>query len=106
VIHKRIPIDKLLVVYHYDEATGEFIRKEDQTVVGYSWKNAYIKLGIDGDIYPAHRVAFALCMYDPEELVIDHKNSHKGDNRIVNLQAITKGNNTRLGIRKRYGHRE
>jgi hypothetical protein len=102
-MHKDIPIDRLLEIYHYDEATGEFIRKEDQTIVGYSWKNAYIKLSIDRDQYTAHRVAFQLCMYDPGELVIDHKNRHKGDNRIVNLQAITSRENIRLGIYRRIG---
>lgn len=105
MMHKDIPINEILKIYHYDEATGEFIRIEDQSSVGYSWKNAYIHLAIDEGNYKAHRVAFTLCMYDPGELVIDHKNSHKGDNRIVNLQAITLGDNSRLALQTRRGRR-
>ena len=103
MIHKDIPLELLMDIYYYDETTGEFIRKEDQTTVGYSWKNTYINLPADNESYKGHRVAFALCMYQPGELVVDHKNSHKGDNRIVNLQAITQKENIRLGWLKRRG---
>ncbi len=47
--------------------------------------------------YLAHRVIWALYYgkWPPEDMVIDHRNMNKTDNRIINLDLVTASENTR-----------
>ena len=96
--HLEIPVKRILELYTYNEWTGDFTRKSDGLVPGYWWKNKYIRVYVDETSYKAHRCAWAICCYEPGDLVVDHINQHRGDNSIENLQAITKEENSALAV--------
>lgn len=55
---------------------------------------SYIKLGIDGSCYLAHRVIW-IFIHGEEPMEIDHINGNGIDNRILNLRNVTPTQNQR-----------
>jgi hypothetical protein len=68
----------------------------------------YVAVRFQGNLYKAHRVAWALHYDQIPPQYLDHINRNKSDNRIVNLRVATiSQNNCNTKIRKdnRTGHR-
>lgn len=56
----------------------------------------YIQVGVDGRVYPCHRLIWILLHGSIDEaLVIDHLNGVGTDNRLANLRLVTHSDNQR-----------
>ena len=53
------------------------------------YRNGYLSIGIDGVIYLAHRLVWAIMHGEDPKHIIDHINRDKLDNRIDNLRLCT-----------------
>lgn len=92
----------------YDSETGFFSKKG--WAIG-SYLEGYLKLRLKGKMYQAHRIAWTYVHgeWPSYELIVDHKNCIRHDNRIANLRLVThkenmqnkvkpQGNNPFLGV--------
>nr|WP_278388430.1 HNH endonuclease signature motif containing protein [Brucella intermedia] len=99
------PISRLHEVLTYDPVSGELRWKEranNKTFnTRYAFKAAgvvngrYLKVSIDGNIYTAHRIAWALQTGQSDFAEIDHVNGNTFDNSYSNLRAVTHRKNMR-----------
>lgn len=105
---KPLPSQAYLhTILDYDPVTGIFTWKWRETMpLNWNRRRAYkhagsirdlgyIILGIDGEVYLAHRLAWVYVYGDvlgPTDDV-DHKNTISGDNRIDNLRPATPSQN-------------
>jgi hypothetical protein len=114
---------RLHEVLDYDPETGIFtnILWRPHAIVGrqagYLDEAGYIRIGIDGTYYRAHRLAWFYVhgVWPPNQ--IDHINRRRDDNRIANLRKATQHENSRncsvyksnirglKGVRKHVGGR-
>jgi hypothetical protein len=91
---------RLREVLDYGPEAGIFrwkMRLSDNThvgdVAGSMSSRGYIQIRIDGVLYSAHRLAYLYVHgYLPKE--VDHRNTVRSDNRIDNLRASTRSQNT------------
>jgi len=91
---------RLKRILHYDPATGAFIRYRPAgsssagLIRNTPNSDGYIRIGVEGVSYKAHRLAFIymLC-YCPD--AVDHINGITTDNRWDNLREATKTINGR-----------
>lgn len=93
---------RLREVLHYDQNTGVFtwivtpnafrgsVRIGD--IAGYKSRDGYIKIGVDGCAYQAHRLAW-LYMHGSCEHNLDHKDGQRDHNWIGNLRPATYAQN-------------
>lgn len=87
-------------LFEYNADTGNLIwkisrgNKEKGTIAGCINSEGYLCVGIDGEVYHAHRIVW-IYVYSvpPEKPTIDHINRVKTDNRISNLRAATRYEN-------------
>lgn len=99
----------------YDPNTGMFIWRERplkhfKTKVAWKTVNkrlagkpagcvvkasGYIRIGIDGKDYHAHRLAFLYMTGSMPFEEVDHVNHYRSDNRFTNLRAISRLDNSR-----------
>ena len=77
----------LMKWFHYDPNTGIITNKGNGVRMG-SMDNGYLRMGIQGERYMNHRVAFLYMRGEMPE-VIDHINQDRNDNRWSNLRAAT-----------------
>jgi len=97
--HKKLPnLAYLRNTYTYDPINGRLFFKDEFEVVdklaGYQEKNGYWYLSVKGKVYMLHRIVFYMFHgRDPASKVIDHINGDRGDNRILNLRAVTNKQN-------------
>lgn len=77
----------------YDPETGVFTRKTGGAVSGTIY-NGYVRLGIDGRNYRAHRVAW-LVFHGRWPGALDHIDGDRANNRIANLREVTTTENNR-----------
>ena len=97
--HKKLPnLAYLRNTYTYDSLKGQLFFKDDFDIptklAGYLNKNGYWSITIKGQSYKLHRILFYMFHgRDPANKVIDHINGDKGDNRILNLRAVTNRQN-------------
>ena len=93
---KPLPKQEVLQkLYDYNSDTGVLIGKRYGKIVGYkTGRGLYLMVNIKRKNYQIHRIIWRLMTgEDPGELVIDHINKDKLDNRWCNLRAITVGDN-------------
>lgn len=99
------PVELLREYLSYDPKTGivRWIKwRGSRTVIGAQAGTPkkpgdYLIFQIDGVLYRAHRVAWAMHygVWPPDE--IDHKNRNRQDNRIDNLRLATRSKNAANG---------
>lgn len=56
---------------------------------GFVDRSGYIRIGLDGNKYAAHRVIWVLCKGNDPSDTLDHINGVKHDNRLSNLRVAT-----------------
>lgn len=62
-------------------------------LAGSPMPNGYIKVGVNGREYLAHRLAWLITHGEWPEHEIDHANGDRGDNRLANLRPATRSEN-------------
>lgn len=108
-LRKRPVIDALLVrsLLSYDPITDhltwrKLTRNHRPGPVGVVTDRGYIRVGIQGRLYPAHHLAWAHTYGQWPTRQIDHINQDKGDNRIENLREVDGYQNCQnVGLTKR-----
>ena len=93
--------ERLKELLHYDPETGLFTwikrpsnRVKVGDIAGKPGPIGYVRIGISGVVYFAHRLVFLYMDGDfPEE--VDHINGVRDDNRWSNLRRATKAENRR-----------
>lgn len=96
----KITAERLRAVVHYDPETGKFtrlIRLAQRHNVGdeatHATANGYQRVGIDGQRYLAHRLAWLYVYGAWPAQHIDHINGDRSDNRIANLRDVPRAVN-------------
>lgn len=81
---------RLKEVFHYDPEAGVFSRMDGNAKGAGGDSNGYLRLYVDGRLYPAHVLAWLYFYGEMPEQTIDHDNLNKLDNRIENLRLATR----------------
>src|SRR5947209_1142023 len=91
-----ITAERVRELLNYDHETGIFTRKlvtngrcKLGEVVGTDNGKGHLKMMLDREAYFAHRIAWLYIYGEWPDLIIDHINGVKNDNRIVNLKQVT-----------------
>jgi hypothetical protein len=93
--------DRLLEVLSYDPETGKFhwlkrisIRiKKVGSEAGSVTPSGYLEIGIDGENYQIHRLAWFYMTGEWPKLQVDHKDTNRQNNKWDNLREATHGQN-------------
>lgn len=92
-------LERLLVLLFYNPETGLFYWRVDRgaakvgDVAGYRHDDGYVRIGLDGKHYKAHRLAwFYMTGLWPAEDV-DHRDLNRSNNRWSNLRSATRAQN-------------
>jgi hypothetical protein len=91
--------DRLKALLTYDPLTGLFVRNVNKgrakkgDVAGCTISCGYVEIGIDGERYPAHRLAFLYMTGSFPEADGEHENRKRSDNRWENLRNATRVQN-------------
>ena len=107
---------ELMNQLHYNLVTGGFTwlvdkkRRKKGDTAGFTNKQGYSKITVNGEEHPSHRLAFLYMIgYMPEQ--VDHINRCRSDNRWCNLRQVTHAQNHQnrpstsgLGIRNVHKH--
>jgi hypothetical protein len=118
----ELTLERLKEVLDYDPETGLFVWKKTNigpgvhnSCAGTLREDGYITIGVDGQRYRAHRLAWMYVRGKMPRRTIDHKNGKKSDNRFANLRDVSNRfnnhNQTRnvrasgipVGIEERHG---
>lgn len=98
---KSLTRGRLLEAVSYDPASGEFwwLERTDQTGqwngrwagkrAGWTTKNGYRAVEIDGERHYVHRLVFLIMTGEWPDDEVDHINLDKGDNRWSNLRPAS-----------------
>lgn len=91
-----ISISRLHELLDYNDETGALIWKSNITKrnrigskAGCEKSCGYVRIQINGSLYQAHRIAWALHFGEWPKSSIDHINCIRNDNRICNLRDAT-----------------
>lgn len=85
--------------FAYDPKAGDLIwrvscgRAKAGDVAGYLQANGYRYVGINGRLYPEHRVIFRMVTGRSPKGQIDHINGIRDDNRWENLREVSRSEN-------------
>ena len=78
----------------YDSLGGGFLRKKRAGYVpAGTISKGYVRIMVNGKIYPAHRLAWLYVYGVMPDGQIDHINHDKSDNRIDNLREVSHSEN-------------
>ena len=96
-----IPITQhqLREILSYDPESGAFVwlvtrgKARKDAAAGFTRRDRYIEIGIDGALYFAHRLAWFYVHGRWPIQQIDHINGIRGDNRIANLREASNAQN-------------
>ena len=86
-------------LFDYNSETGVFTRRVSRgkspagSIAGSCGSDGYIRIGIDGRSYRAHRLAWLYVNGFWPTSQIDHVNCIRTDNRASNLREATHGEN-------------
>lgn len=103
----RFPPSALQEAFSYDPETGHLFHRRQKIInrfgkiAGCRIKTGYIVVGIEGEYFFAHRVAWAIFYGSWPENLIDHINGDRSDNRICNLREASTKENCRNCKRQR-----
>lgn len=96
-----LTLTRLKEALNYDPETGVFTwvnptndRIQVGSVAGDKFKDC-IRIGLDGEGYRAHRLAWLYCYGEWPKHNIDHINGNHYDNRIANLRDVPQSENVR-----------
>ena len=91
--HRALPsLETLQKLFSYDPLTGILRYKKNGKAV--SQRHIYSKVKVEGHAYDAARVMWKMNTgNDPAELVIDHINGNRCDNRAINHRLCTRKQN-------------
>ena len=103
---KPLPsLERVQELLKYDPLTGEFTWKVTRgpkpagSTAGQRWTD-YIRIKIDDKSYQAHRLAWLfLTGADPGDMIVDHIDCDKQNNRADNLRLATISENTASTLR-------
>lgn len=96
-----LTLDRLKQLLEYSSDNGVFVWLVNRRgrfaragkVAGKLNDHGYIRIGIDGRIYLAHRLAWFYCHGEWPPGGLDHANGMPTDNRIANLRLATQSQN-------------
>lgn len=99
-----ITFEKAKELFVYDRETGiiKWRRRTSNNqrknlVAGSTRSNdGYIQIGINGELYLAHRIAMLLAYgFCDDRFQVDHINHIRDDNRLINIRFVTRTDNLR-----------
>lgn len=97
---KDLTAMRLREVLDYCPETGAFIRRATPLIaqkmgmtVGYINDGGYLRIRVDGKVYPGHRLAWLYVHGKFPNGELDHINRNRSDNRIANLRLATRSEN-------------
>lgn len=95
----RADVEELRQLLLYEPETGRFYRRVSAKghaagkEVGHQTADGYIRVGVKGLYFKAHRLAWMYVFAKPPVGVIDHINGNRSDNRICNLRDVDQATN-------------
>lgn len=96
---KDLSVNRLRELLSYDAETGLFTRRiavgkvKAGTVAGGVNPDGYMMIGVDGQLYRAHRLAWLYVYGRWPKGDTDHINRVRSDNRFANLREVSRGEN-------------
>lgn len=105
--NRTVCVSILKDLFSYDPVSGVVTRKSDQStrarkgdIVGFMSAEGYLTVGIKRKTYKLHRVIWAMHhgVWPTDD--VDHINGIRSDNRICNLRAATRAENSRNKVQK------
>jgi hypothetical protein len=99
--HQPLPsLDRLQDLFRPNFMTGELFWKQPRghkkagALAGFQTDRGYVRIGIDGRVYLAHRVLYAMYhKQDPADFEVDHADLDTTDNCVRNLRLTTRAQN-------------
>jgi hypothetical protein len=99
-VKSDLTAERLRALLDYDAETGTFTWRDGRwfglagKVAGVKTVAGYIKVGVDGRVYSAHRLAWLHVTGAWPAHQLDHIDGERGNNRLANLREATRTQNS------------